>query len=241
MEHLKGIMFIDIETAPVVADYSMLNAPLQHEWLRKAKNLRNEDINADPEKAFAQRAGVYSEFAKVVCIGIGSFALSKERVWQLRLKAISGNDEQALLTTFVNVVQRMHAGGTTVRYCGHNIKEFDLPFLSRRCIINQIGLPQSLDTQGKKPWEVSHLDTMDMWRFGDYKNYTPLSLLAAVLGIPSPKDDIDGSMVGDVYWKQNDLPRISKYCLQDVLTTAKVYLKLSGQHQVVVNPHIVNE
>lgn len=128
-----------------------------------------------------------------------------------------------------------------MQFCGHNIKEFDIPFLCRRMVIQGMQLPECLKLHGKKPWEVPHLDTLELWRFGDYKNYTSLSLLAEVLGIPSPKEDIDGSMVADVYWKQNDLKRISTYCLRDVYTTARVYLRLKGMTDLEIRPHDAEE
>lgn len=240
MEQLKGIMFVDIETVPVVRAYNNLNESLQKEWLRKAKTIKAEAAQADPEGAFAEKAGVYAEFAKVVCIGIGSMH-EKDGQWSIRLKAITGDDEAVLLRSFSDILQKFMKHYPDIRFCGHNIKEFDIPFLSRRMIIKGIPLPVPMQLQGKKPWEITHIDTMELWRFGDYKNFTSLSLLAAVLGIPSPKGDIDGSMVASVYYNDNDLARIGKYCIQDVLTAAKVYLKLAGIFDIEPTPIIVAE
>lgn len=241
MEQLKGILFIDIETVPVMADYAELTEDLQKEWRRKTKMLKNiTDENPDPATLFSDRAGVFSEFAKVVCIAIGSL-YQQDGVWQMRLKSLTHNDEKTLLNEFCTVVSRFSAVHAEFRFCGHNIKEFDIPFLCRRMVINAMGIPKCMQVQGKKPWEVNHLDTMDMWRFGDYKNFTSLSLLAAVLGIPSPKSDLDGSMVGSTYWVDNDLPRIGSYCLQDVHTSAKVYLRLAGIHNIDPLPIFVKE
>jgi hypothetical protein len=233
MEEYKHVFFIDIETVPCQPDYSLLSEGLQKEWKRKAKFIKPEnDENADPAMLFADKAGVYSEFAKVVCIGFGSLYKHENR-WQIRLKSLTNDNEKVLLRDFCDVLERFSNYHTGFRFCGHNIKEFDIPFLCRRLIINGISLPASMQLSARKPWEVSHLDTLELWRFGDYKHYTSLVLLAEVLGIPSPKDDLDGSMVAPVYWQQGDLPRIAKYCLQDVLTTAKVFLKLKGINEQI--------
>ena len=241
MEHLKGILFIDIETVPLLQDYSELSAAMQKEWMRKAKTIKGvSDENADPAALFGEKAGVYSEFSKVVCIGIGSL-ISQDSKWQMRLKPITGDDEKILLNEFCRVLERFATHNKDMRFCGHNIKEFDIPFLCRRMVINGIPLPSCMQHQGKKPWEVNHIDTMELWRFGDYKNFTSLSLLAEVLGLPSPKTDLDGSMVGSVYWIERDLPRIASYCLQDVYTSAKVYLRLAGIQNVDPLPVFVKE
>ena len=233
MEQLKGILFIDIETVPIAPDFSILSETMQAEWTRKSKFVKgsNDEI-ADPATLFGDRAGIFSEFAKVVCIGFGSLH-EEGNILKMRLKSLVNDDEKILLKDFCEVLGRFSNQYKDVRFCGHNIKEFDIPFLCRRMVINGLPLPSCMQVSGKKPWEVSHIDTMEMWKFGDHKNFTSLSLLAAVLGIPSPKSDIDGSMVATVYWKDKDLPRIGKYCLQDVLTSAKVYLKLKGMNNTV--------
>jgi DNA polymerase elongation subunit (family B) len=241
MENLKGILFIDIETVPVLRDFSQLSQGLQREWEKKSKMLKlPADAIFDPPALFNERAGIYSEFAKVVCISFGSLHNSDGQ-WRMRLKSIVNNDEKLLLIEFCEVISKFSRHFKDFRFCGHNIKEFDLPFLCRRMIINNVGLPSSMQIAGKKPWEVTHLDTMDLWRFGDHKNYTPLSLLAEVFGIPSPKNDIDGSMVAEVYWKDNDLQRIGKYCAGDVLTSARVYLRLAGIHDITPEPVMVTD
>lgn len=241
MEQLKGILFIDIETVPIEHDYSSLTENLQKEWTKKTRILRNvPEQDADPATLFSERAGVFSEFAKVVCIGIGSL-YEQDGNWKMRLKSLTNTNEKILLNDFCAVLSKFANMHSDFRFCGHNIKEFDIPFLCRRMIINAIKIPASMQVQGKKPWEVNHIDTMDMWRFGDYKNFTSLSLLAAVLGIPSPKSDIDGSMVAGVFYDDNDLPRIGSYCLQDVYTSAKVYLRLAGIHNIDPEPIFVKE
>jgi len=241
MEQLKGILFIDIETVPVTPDFSLLPEPMRAEWTRKSKLIKNTNEGiADPATLFGERAGIFSEFAKVVCIGFGSLS-QREKSWKMRLKALVNDDEKILLKDFCDVIERFLKHYKEIRFCGHNIKEFDIPFLCRRMVINNIPLPECMQVSGKKPWEVAHLDTMEMWKFGDYKNFTALSLLATVLGIPSPKSDIDGSQVAGVYWIDKDLPRIGKYCLQDVLTSAKVYLRLKGLNDIEIEPEFINE
>jgi len=241
MEHITNILFIDIETVPLTNQYDTMSDIMKKEWVRKSKNIKQiAEAESDPNELFFNRAGVYSEFAKVICIGIGGL-VEKDKTWHLRLKSLRHDDEKILLQDFVKLLQRWQTANKSVVFCGHNIKEFDIPFICRRLIINQIPLPDCLNLAGKKPWEVTHLDTMEMWRFGDYKNFTSLSLLAEVLGIPSPKTDIDGSMVAQVYYEQGDLNRIAHYCQQDVLTSAKVYLKLAGFNHIDPQPIFVTE
>jgi len=240
MEHLKGILFIDIETVPTEPDFSFLTDRMQAEWTRKAKFVKTgKEELTDPQALFNERAGVFSEFAKVVCIGIGGL-YEQDGKWKMRLKSLTNDDENALLNEFCALVSKFTQNYKDLRFCGHNIKEFDIPFLCRRMVIKGIGLPSCMQLAGKKPWEVSHIDTMEMWKFGDNKNYTSLSLLAEVLGIPSPKNDIDGSMVAHVYWREKDLARIGVYCMQDVLTSARVYLRLKGIN-IDPEPVFVNE
>lgn len=239
MNHLQNTLFLDIETVPSVANFEDLSEAMQKHWAKKAATIRGSSIDEnDLSKSFSEKAGVYAEFAKVVCIVVGSFHKSKDQ-WQFRVKTISGRDEVSLLNEFSSLLTRfaiLQHGN--IRLCGHNIREFDLPFLCRRLTVADLPLPECLQLNGKKPWEVKYIDdTLELWRFGDFKNYTSLALLAEILGIPSPKDDIDGSMVGSVYWQEDNLERIAKYCAKDVLTTAKVFMKLKeiDLPMVVVN------
>lgn len=232
MQYLKEILFIDIETVPIQPDYVFLNENMQHEWARKAKFIKSAtEGNTDPASIFEEKAGVFSEFAKIVCIGFGSLNDNGGK-WTMRLKSIVNDNEKLLLQDFCDMLSRFTTRYKDLKFCGHNIKEFDIPFICRRMLINGMGLPPCLDISGKKPWEISHLDTMELWKFGDYKHFTPLSLLAEVFGIPSPKSDMDGSKVASVYWQDKDLPRIGQYCLLDVYTTAKVFLKLKGINNI---------
>ncbi|MBL7718389.1 MAG: ribonuclease H-like domain-containing protein [Flavipsychrobacter sp.] len=240
MEQLKNILFIDIETVPCVPEFSLLKDSLQAEWVKKAKYVKSPvEKPLDPAELFVERGGIFSEFSKVVCIVVGSL-VQQEGAWKLRLKSLVHDDETQLLNNFCDVLARFRRNFPDLRFCGHNIKEFDIPFLCRRMIINGVPLPDCMQLSGKKPWEINHLDTLELWRFGDYKHFTSLALLAAVLDIPSPKNDLDGSMVGSVYWKDKDLERIGRYCIQDVLTTAKVFLKLKGE-TIAPEPIIVTD
>lgn len=233
MEMLKNILFIDIETVPLAENFSALPDGLKEHWRKKTRLFRNSDAESiDPESAFEERAGIFSEFAKVVCIGIGYLTAQGEQ-WQIRLKSISHDDEKVLLNKFITTLARFSERVPDFRFCGHNIKEFDIPFLCRRMLIHGMELPRALQLSGRKPWEVSHIDTLELWRFGDHKNFTSLALLAEVLGIPTPKDDLDGSRVGPTYWQEHDLRRISTYCLKDVYTSCRVYLRLTGSSELV--------
>ncbi|NCX96348.1 MAG: 3'-5' exonuclease [Chitinophagia bacterium] len=245
MINLNKILFIDIETVPGESSYQKLTQGMQKEWDRKAKSLRNWDKDADPAlppssaSLFEERGGIFAEFGKVVCIGIGTI-YEKSGIQHIYLKSITGNDEKALLEEFLAAIAGFESRQGEIIFCGHNIKEFDMPYLCRRMMINALTLPRCMELSGKKPWEVTHIDTLEMWKYGDYKNFTSLSLLAQVLGIPSPKDDLDGSMVASVYWNDNNLPRIAQYCLQDVHTTAKVFLALAGYRHLTLNALYAN-
>ncbi|HTN16673.1 MAG TPA: 3'-5' exonuclease [Chitinophagaceae bacterium] len=235
-EQLKSILFIDIETVSIQAKLEDLSGDMQELWAKKARTIRVDNIeDADPARLFEDRGGIFSEFSKVVCIGVG-YLVQGENGWDLRLKTLCENEEKVLLNQFIDLLARFGAAHKEMRFCGHNIKEFDLPFLCRRMIINGMSLPVPLQLHNKKPWEILHIDTLELWKFGDYKNFTSLALLAAVLGIPSPKEDIDGSMVGRVFWQDQDYARIATYCARDVLTTAKVFLRLGTQHDIQINP-----
>lgn len=233
-EQLKRILFIDIETATVTPRWQDLNENMQQLWVKKAKTIRSVNTeDAQPERLFEEKAGIFSEFSRVVCISIGSLVF-QEKQWIFRLKSIHDDDEKILLNNFLSILQRFESKNKELLFCGHNIKEFDLPFLCRRMVINKIALPPLLQLSNKKPWEILHIDTLELWKFGDFKNYTSLALLAEVLGIPSPKSDIDGSMVGKVFWEEKNPERIAQYCMQDVLTTAKVFLQLSGHAELEI-------
>lgn len=217
--NLENILFLDIETVPEFAGHNQLSPEMQELWDKKSAYQRNDE---SPE-AFYERAGIWAEFGKIVCISVGYFNIkNQDRVF--RIKTFSGA-EKTLLEGFKNLLNT-HFYQKKHLLCAHNGKEFDFPFIARRMLINSISLPGKLNLFGKKPWEVGHLDTLELWKFGDYKHYTSLKLLTSVLGIPSPKDDIDGSQVREVFYKHKDVKRIITYCEKDVIAIAQIILKL---------------
>lgn len=224
---LENIVFLDIETVSAHKNFDDLSPEWQDLWKRKAKNLVKEQ---QTESEIYEQASIYAEFGKIICIGVGFMRRGKEGV-QFRVKSYCDDDERALLQDFANLLNRSF-NGSQYLLCAHNGKEFDFPYLARRMMVHGIELPRLLDIQGKKPWEVPHLDTLELWKFGDRKSFTSLNLLAHLFGIPTPKDDIDGSMVGSVYWKDNDLDRIARYCCKDVLTLARVFLRFRGEKKL---------
>lgn len=220
---LKNVIVLDIETVPQFSTFDHLTENWKELWAHKMKNLIKDNVTAADTY---ERAGIYAEFGKIICISVGAFYKDNDDM-KFRLKSFYGDDEKALLMEFSDMLNKnYYKDEHTV--CGHNSKEFDFPYIARRCLINGIPIPSILDNAGKKPWEVKLLDTMEMWKFGDYKNYTALKLLAALFGIPSPKDDIDGSQVGNIYWQEKNLERIKIYCQKDVITVAQLLLKFKG-------------
>lgn len=230
---LKRCLFIDIETVSEAPDYESLSVDHKRLWDLKTIQLQrtfgNENSVIDPTTMYHNKAGIFAEFAKVVCISMGFLSFEDEIPVKIRLKSLAGNDEKLLLEDFSRLLVNHYNDPENSRICGHNIREFDIPFLCRRMVINQVKFPPLLDLSGKKPWQTSHImDTLEMWRFGDFKNYTSLQLLAYTLGVPSPKDDIDGSMVSNVYWNENDIERIVTYCQKDVQTVIQVMMRYAG-------------
>lgn len=221
------MLVIDIETVSTTAQYSELDVPLQAHWQRKASLLRLSEAELeDPSLSYENRAGIYAEFGKIVCIGLGVIDQDQRIV---RIKSLQNDDEALLLQEFISLVQKMEKKHKSLRFCGHNIKEFDLPYICRRCTVHQLMLPKSLQLSGMKPWQIPHIDTLELWRFGDHKHYTALDLLAQILKVPSSKIEMDGSEVGTAYWKEQQLDAIARYCRSDIFTTALVYLRLNGQ------------
>jgi uncharacterized protein YprB with RNaseH-like and TPR domain len=223
---INNILFLDIETVPQYSSYQELPESWKSLWDIKAGYIiRNKE--AETVESIYPRAGIYAEFGKIICISCG-FIQGIGDQKRLVIKSFAGNNEQILIHEFADMLKKW--SGTEQRFlCGHNGKEFDFPYLCRRMIINGIPIPPILNVSGKKPWEVNHLDTMELWKFGDFKNYTSLNLLAHTLGIPTPKDDIDGSMVWEVYWKEKNLDRIITYCQKDVVTVAQILLRMMGE------------
>jgi predicted PolB exonuclease-like 3'-5' exonuclease len=223
---LHTILFLDIETVSQYSDFSQVPEQWQELWRHKAESLNRDKAPITPEEVYG-RAAIYAEFGKVICISCGVLSgPPAER--KLSLKSFAGDDEKELLLQFYNLLQNWGSEGHKY-LCAHNGKDFDFPYICRRMIIHGMKIPSVLNLSGKKPWEVPHIDTMEMWKFGEYKNFISLNLLAHTLGVPTPKDDIDGSQVGEIYWNQGDLTRIVTYCQKDVVTVAQVYLRIHGE------------
>ncbi len=220
---IKNILFLDIETVPQYESWNEVDNLTQELFEQKTQYQRKDEFT--PED-FYHRAGIWAEFGKIICISVGYF-VDKDQEQQFRLTSFYGDDEKKLLLDFKQLLNK-HFSTQKHLLCAHNGKEFDFPFIARRMIINSISLPKKLNLFGKKPWEIQHLDTMDLWKFGDYKHFTSLKLLTHILGIPSPKQDIDGSEVANVYYKQQNLQRIVNYCENDTLAVAQLYLRFNN-------------
>lgn len=215
---LQKILVLDIETVPQYPSFDKVPNHFAELWDQKTKYQRREE---ESPETYYSRAGIWAEFGKIICISIGVFTKAEGKTG-LRVKSFANDDEAILLKEFIALLEKQPA---SLLLCAHNGKEFDFPYLCRRMLINCMHIPRQLQISGKKPWEIPHLDTLDLWKFGDYKNYTSLNLLAAVFNIPTPKDDIAGSDVHRVYWQENDLNRIKVYCQKDVITTAQLLLR----------------
>jgi len=220
--NLENILFLDIETVPEQQNFSDLDRTKQELWEHKSKYQRKDEFTAEE---YYPSAGIWAEFGKIICISVGYFTF-QNNVRTFRVISFYG-EEAKILKDFKNLLIS-HFSQTKHLLCAHNGKEFDFPYIARRMIINNIELPYKLNLFGKKPWEVPHLDTLDLWKFGDYKNYTSLKLLTNVLGIPSPKDDIDGSEVYRVFYEENEIDRIINYCEKDTIAVAQILLRLRG-------------
>ena len=223
---VNNILFLDIETAPQYPDYNDMPEEWKQLWDIKSASLLKYHEGQTNESLYP-RAGIYAEFGKIICISCGVLQGANGHK-KIVLKSFYGEDEKLLLHQFSEMLNKW-SGGEQKYLCAHNGKEFDFPYLCRRMIINSLPIPSLLNIAGKKPWEVTHLDTLELWKFGDFKSFTSLNLLAHTLGIPTPKDDIDGSMVWAVYWKEKNLERIVTYCQKDVVTVAQIYLRMNGE------------
>ncbi len=226
MDEFRNILFLDIETVACSPSYEALDERLKVQWARKANFFRQRDESLTDEDLFHERAGIYAEFGKIIVIGIGKFSSSENGERILRTRYFAHHDELTLLREFRDTLEKMDQG--QIRFCAHNGKEFDYPYLSRRMLVQGIPLPESLNQSGKKPWEIPHLDTLEMWKFGDYKHYTSLDLLATLFHIPTSKGDLDGSKVNETYYRDKDLRKIAEYCVGDVVVLAQLFLRLKG-------------
>lgn len=219
------ILFFDIETVPLEYDFKNLDERGQDLWSKKTRFIQERE-SLSAEEVY-DRAGIYAEFGKVVCISMG-FVLQKEGETQIRLKSIANEDESTLLNEFIDLLNSYY-NTPDFMFCAHNGKEFDIPFLCRRILIHGKKMPNMLNVSGKKPWEIKHLDTMELWKFGDFKNYTSLDLLTYAFKIPTPKDDMDGSQVAKVFYEDKNLDRIIHYCEKDVVATIQLFRKYQSE------------
>ncbi|MBQ0735843.1 3'-5' exonuclease [Aquimarina celericrescens] len=231
--NLEHILFLDIETVSEHSDFESLSDEMKYLWADKTKYQRKEEFS--PEE-FYERAGIWAEFGKIVCISVGYFTFKGEKR-SFRTTSFYGAEKQLLLD-FKSLIET-HFSSPHHLLCAHNGKEFDFPYIARRMIIHNIALPYKLNLFGKKPWEVPHLDTLDLWKFGDYKHYTSLKLLTNILGIPSPKDDIDGSQVREVYYEDQDIDRIIMYCEKDTVAVAQILLRLR-QEELLCDEEVIS-
>lgn len=223
---INSILFLDIETVPQFPDYGQLPGEWKHLWDLKSNSLIKYHEGESNESLYP-RAGIYAEFGKIICISCGVAQGAGEQR-KITIKSFAGDDEKILLVQFAEMLNKWSAGEQKL-LCAHNGKEFDFPYLCRRMIVHNISIPLLLNISGKKPWEVNHLDTLELWKFGDFKSFTSLNLLAFTLGVPTPKDDIDGSMVWKVYWEEKNIQRIVTYCQKDVVTVAQILLRMNGE------------
>lgn len=219
---IKNLLVIDVETASIVPKYQDLEERFKPLWDRKARKFDDE---AKPEDVFYEKAALLAEFGRIISIGVGYFHLNEKKETCLRVKVFAGENEKDILNDFKQLVEEKF-NQKKLTFVAHNGKDFDYPFLCRRMLVNGISLPVVLDFYNKKPWEIPHEDTMQMWRFGEIRNYTSLELLAALFGIESSKTDLDGSEVSRVFHEEGDLERIKEYCKDDVIVTARIYLRL---------------
>jgi len=227
------VLFLDIETVPEIENWNDLSDEKKELYSLKTKYLRKDEFTAEN---YYPKAGIWAEFGMIVCISVGYFVKTNNE-FQFRITSFFENNEKNILTSFKNLLDS-HFNKSNHLLCAHNGKEFDFPYIARRMIVNGISLPNKLFLFGKKPWEIPHLDTMELWKFGDYKHYTSLKLLTNILGIPSPKQDIDGSQVAEVYYKEKNIKRIVKYCEADTIAVAQLLLRFKNlpvlkQEQIV--------
>ncbi len=224
---LENILFLDIETIPQYQVYKNLDETTRILWDKKSKFIAKEEQSS--EEVY-ERAGIYSEFGKIICISVGYIYKEQGEIF-FKIKSYYGDNEKNLLSDFNQMINQFEKNNDRL-LCAHNGKEFDFPYIARRTLINGLKLPKLLDIAGKKPWEIKHLDTMELWKFGDYKNYTSLELLTNIFNIPTPKDDINGSEVAKVYYEEKNIERIVKYCEKDVLAVAQLILSYKGQNLI---------
>ena len=222
---VSKILFLDIETVPISYEFGALEEKTKQLWDKKTKYLQERDRLTAEE--IYEKAGIYAEFGKIICISVG-FLVQVKGDAQIRLKSFANKNEKFLLQEFIDLLNSYYNHESYI-LCAHNGKEFDFPYISRRLLINELKLPKLLNNAGKKPWEINNIDTLELWKFGDYKHYTSLELLTHIFNIPTPKDDIDGSQVAKIFYEENDLDRIINYCEKDVVAMMQLFRKYRGE------------
>ncbi len=230
MKATKNTLFIDIETASGQKDFALLSNKMQALWLRKAKSLPNP-LSVSLEDLYFERAALYAEFGKIICIGMGFLYQDKEKGICFKVKTIAGDNEEELLSRFISFINDTYKN-KELSLVAHNGKEFDFPYLCRRMLVHSLEIPKQLQLQGKKPWEVVHLDTMELWKFGDRKAYTSLELLTEILGIGEAKSNLSGDKVNETYYKEGNLMVIEEYCKEDVVLVAQLFLRFNFQKKI---------
>ena len=225
---VSKILFLDIETVPLSYKFSELEEKTQLLWDKKTKYLQDRD-NSSAEDQY-EKAGIYAEFGKIICISVG-FLVQVKGEAQIRLKSFANKNEKLLLQEFIDLLNSYYNHEGYI-LCAHNGKEFDYPYISRRLLINGLKLPKLLNNAGRKPWEINNIDTLDLWKFGDYKHYTSLELLTHIFNIPTPKDDIDGSQVAEIFYEDDGLERIIKYCEKDVVAMMQLFRRYRGEELI---------
>jgi len=239
---IERVLFLDIETVAAHPSFEKMDEDFKALWNRKAEGIiKRRGLEGTSEEVYSQMAGIFSEFGKIVCISVGYFSEWRKGQREFRVKSFYGDEEKFLLNEFANLVSNYFNNPDHHYFCGHNIKEFDIPYIGRRMLVNRIALPEMINIPGKKPWEVKYLlDTMELWKFGDYKAYTSLNLLTKLFGVPTPKDDIDGSMVNELYWQGDQMERIAHYCEKDVVATAGLFLAMRGEDHLTTEEVFIN-
>lgn len=218
---LQELIFIDIETVSQTPNYNDNSEEIKKIWQKKMR-YEVERSQLPEEELYQQKAAIFAEFGKIICISVGMWSQAEQT---LKIKSFYGKQEHELLSSFIAFCQKLKS--KKYMFCGHNIKEFDIPYICRRLLINDFKIPEILDFQNKKPWDVQMIDTLQFWKFGDYKHYVSLDTLTTIFNVPSPKEEIDGSQVGKVYWIENNLEKIVAYCQRDVEAVAQLFLKLN--------------
>jgi hypothetical protein len=232
---VSKILFLDVETVPICYEFEALEEKTKFLWDKKTKYLQERD-RLTAEDVY-EKAGIYAEFGKIICISVG-FLVQVKGEAQIRLKSFANKNEKLLLQEFIDLLNSYYNHESYV-LCAHNGKEFDYPYISRRLLINELKLPKLLNNAGKKPWEINNIDTLELWKFGDYKHYTSLELLTHIFNIPTPKDDIDGSQVAKIFYEEDDLDRIINYCEKDVVAMMQLFRKYRGE-KLIANSFIIS-